>query len=262
MGEFVRGLLGESSVNKMAEAMQAAPRTHPRDMIDQPTRSEAPPPQQEAMPPEQMPEQAPQQPPLSAQGSAPPKQDGTVLAQESGPTAPTDNSSGAALPPPSADEEKQARIFMANITDFMYGDGLDSVTQSLKSAGAVPEAIGEITADMVTSQMDAAEAAEHPISENIVVALGAEVVSQLYELAAALGLWTPDSEDQSNQDMSLSLNYAANLFVDRQLQTGRKDRLTGLTAGMEGIQRGDYDSQPGSPMTDNAAPVSPEGGVL
>lgn len=264
MGKFVNGLLGDApSVNKMAEAMQVAPRSHPRDIIDQAIgQSEMADPQQ--MPPQQPPQQAPQQmpeaPPDVVQQQLPPPQE-QVLSDDPGADVAEDNSGTAALREPTADEEKQARILMANVVDFLYGEGLQTVSKSLKSGQEVPQTIGEIAAELVTTQMDAAEAANQTVSPDIIMSVGAEVVGQIYELAEALGVWQPGTEEQASKDMNTSLSYATNLFVQTQQKTGRQDRIAGMQQVVQDASAGKYDSQPGSQFTDDMAPV-PEGGLL
>ena len=124
MGKFVNGLLGESSVNKMAEAMQIAPRTSPRDIIDQPIGASEMPEQAPAQDPTQMPQdpaqmqqEAPQE--VVKQDLPPPQ---TPVLSNNPEGMPEDNGEATALQPPTADEEKQARILMANVVDFLYGE--------------------------------------------------------------------------------------------------------------------------------------------
>ena len=256
MGRYVNGLLdGPTSFDKITHALSVEQRQPPRGLIDQPTRSELQ--EQAQTQPQGAPEPAPQEAatPPAANGQAAPPPDVPVLADEPVGSAPVDPRSGAALPPPTAEEEKIARVMMTNITDLMYGDGLEQLTGLLKNGRPTPEIVGETTAMLISAELDAAEAVDKAVPPSILVSVGAEVVSKMYELAAALGVWSPDDEQQADKDMSTALNYAANLFVNNQVQTGRKDRLSGLAETMGDIQSGRYDSRPGQPMTNDMAPV-------
>lgn len=262
MAEFVNGLLGRSSVGEMAAAMQVAPRTDHRGIIDNPIgASEMPeqaPPQQEEPQPEQAQQQAPQD--GVVRQDVPPPQQPVLSDNPEG--LPEDNAGNTALPPPTADEEKQARVLMSNVVDFLYGEGLQQTTKTLKMPDTpVQENIGKIASQLVTTQMDAAETANQTVSPNIIMSVGAEIVSQVYELAEALGVWQPASQEEANADMNLSLNYAANLFINTQQQTGRQDRIAGIQDVAKAASAGEYDSQPGSQFTNEMAPV-PEGGLL
>lgn len=256
MPDFVKGLLGESSVNKMAEAMQVAPRQHPRDVVDRPTRSE------KAEQAEQTAQQAPAQPTEEEQaaaymeqkkaslpqGQAPQPYDGPML-EDDAPEGVMEADDAGAFYPPNAEEEKQARMLIANAVNYIYGDGLESLAKLMKSEGDVSKAVGKATAILVGREIDAAEAGGVQVSPNILLSAGAEIVSQMYELAEALGLWDSTGE-QADRDMSRSLNYAATLFAEEQVQTGRKDRLQGLDQAVADIQAGKYDSQPGRALPD------------
>lgn len=251
MGRYVNGLLGQPS--GAVEAMQNNPRPNYRDMIDRPMAG-----QEEALPNDLAPRQdsgPAQQSPPPETATPPSPSRGPVLSGEPTDYEDADNSTGAAFMPPSAEDEKQARIFMANVVDFIYGDGLDSISRSLKTQGQpVNKTVGEITAELVGVQLDSAEVGGKPISQDIWMALGAEVVNQLYELAYALGVWAPQGDQQAQQEMSTSLNYAVNLFVEQQAKIGRKDRLQGLVQAGEAVKRGDYDSPPGSAIPQRMAP--------
>lgn len=267
MGKYVNGLLGDaSSVDKIAAAMQAAPRAHPRDAIDRPTRSEVQEQQpaagqeQQMSPEEQEAMMLQERQAGMPEGQAATPHNGPMLSPNAE-AMPEDTSTGGAMMPPSPEEEEQARVFMSNVVDFLYGEGLPSITKVLKESDDVPKTVGETVAQLVTVQMDASEAAGKNISPNILMALGAEAVSQVYELAAALGVWDQPDDTTAQKDMNLSLNYAANLFVDIQTQTGRKDRLDGIMEAGAAVASGKYDSQPGNPMPDNMAPVD-AGGLL
>lgn len=262
MGKFINGLLGEgSSVNKMAEAMQAAPRIDPRQGIDKPVASEVEK-QQEVMqsqPQQGQPQQgqpAPQEElPVQKQPNPGPK---TPVLSEGvdSDNEPEDISGGAQLKPPTPEEEKQARVLMANVVDFMYGDGLNTVSKSLKMPETpVPETVGQIAEELVSTQLDAAEVANQTVSSDILMSIGSEVVTHLYELAEALGVWNPGSQEQANNDMNMSLSYATNLFAERQTRTGRPDRIAGLQQMAQSVQKGEYDSTPGTPLTNQALPV-------
>lgn len=261
MGRFVNGLLGKSSVSSMAEAMQVAPRTSPRDIIDQPIgASEMP----EQAPPEQMPqgqEQMQQEAPEEVIRQDVPKSSTPVLS-DNPEGMPEDNGEGTALQAPTAEEEKQARVLMANVVDFLYGEGLQQTTKALKMKDTpVNKTVGMLASQLVSSQMDAAETANMTISPDIIMSVGAEVVAQIYELAESLGVWQPGTEEQASQDMNTSLSYATNLFVEMQQRQGRQDRIAGMQQVAKDAQAGNYDSQPGSQFTTESAPVQ-DGGLL
>jgi len=268
MGKFVNGLLTESSVNKMAEAMQVAPRKDPREVVDKPTGAAetsnqlapgAPAPTQNPQAGQQQNLQADAETNIVRKNLPPPEQ---KVLSDTPEDAPTDTGENTALPQPTAEEEKQARILMANVVDFLYGEGLQQTTKTLKQKDQpVPEAIGQIASQLVTTQLDAAEVANQTVSPNILMAVGAEVVSQIYELAESLGVWQPGTEERASKDMNLSLNYATNLFVQTQQSTGRQDRIAGMQDVAKAAQIGEYESQPGSQFTNDMAPV-PEGGLL
>jgi len=152
--------------------------------------------------------------PASAQQPSTRAQDPqTVLANDASMTHDENNNSPAALQEPSPKENKQARAFLTNVRNAVYGPLAGPITEKLKAGGDVRETIGKLSAEIVFNEVAAARSVKKDISQSILMDLGAEVVNELYTFANALGLWKGKDDKVTQRDQSMSLNIATHRFM-------------------------------------------------
>jgi len=252
MAGFVNGLLGKSTSDTVQAQMQQNPLPPPAQALAQAQQASAPAPQGPPPGAQPPPEEAPPAPAPQQQPQGPPPQqvlsDGAMPIEE-------DVSGEGALHEASEEEDKQARVLLANIGDFIYGDGLPSVTKALKDEKKpVQETIGELTENMVSNQVEMAQLAEKDISPDILISVAAEVVNDMYTLNRALGGGGGEDDRQDQEDQAVSLNYAVNLYTDGMRERGDADGLQAMESAAQAVLGGEYDSQPGMSGPNSVSP--------
>jgi len=223
MGEYVNSLLGRDSVATQMQngLLGGSPPTA------SPSSGASTAPVQQAAPP------APVQ---DAQALLSP--DHTMTSDES-------NASPAALQEASPQENKQARVFLTNVRNAVYGPLAGPITEKLKEKGDVRKTIGDLAAEIVFNEFAAAKAVKNDISQSILLDLGAEVVNELYTFANALGVWKKPDDKMTQRDQSMSLNIATTQFM--QMAKGMVDPA-GMQQASANIKAGKYDSAPGAAL--------------
>lgn len=279
MGKFVNGLLegqGGATSSQVQQRLQSAPMNAQEILQGQapanpalmpaPPGGGAPGAPSGAGAPGGAPGGPPPPPGPEGQGAPPPPM---AQAPPSGPPpkrtlsrnpngAPEDGAASGALYPPSEMEEKQARVMVAAAVDHIWGDGFTPVAMALKSPDkSLEENVGQLAADIVYDQRKMASAAEQKIPVNIMPAVGAEVVNQLYELSSSLGIWSPADEEREGYDQSVAFNIGMMEFVQRAQEEGDDAMVAGMNDVIKASRKGDYDSPVGQTLPNTMTGVSP-----
>jgi len=182
-------------------------------------------------------QQAPQQ-------TAPPPQRDPMFSDQPSTQEMPDQSG---VPPATEQENKQARIFMTNIRNTLYDTMADQVAVRLKRGREnMTQAVGDLAAELMYNETASAQMAETPLSQNIMIELGSNIVEELYTIADALGLWQPGDDTTAQKDQSTSLNYAAQKFVHMAGPSNMVD-VGQLQRASEDIKGGVYDAPAQAP---------------
>ena len=137
---------------------------------------------------------------------------GAVLNTESVPVEPEveDN-----LAEPTKEDEGQLDMALGAIKDFIWDEGYDEIVNRLEgSQGNLEQAIGEMAGRMVNREVMASDEGGNSMNRDLLYALGAEVVNELYNVAEREGIYK-SKDDRGNQEaQGESLIYATQKYVD------------------------------------------------
>ena len=144
--------------------------------------------------------------------TVPDESPGAVLNTESVPVEPEmeDN-----LVEPTKDDEGQLDMALGAIKDFIWDEGYDEIVNRLEgSQGNIEQAIGEMAGRMVNREVMASDEGGNSINRDLLYALGADVVNELYNVAEREGIYK-SKDDRGNQEaQGESLIYATEKYVD------------------------------------------------
>jgi len=119
------------------------------------------------------------------------------------------------LPPPTPEDEGQLDMALGAIKDFIWDEGYDEIVNRLEgSQGNLEQAIGEMAGRMVNREVMASDEGGNSMNRDLLYALGAEVVNELYNVAEREGIYK-SKDDRGNQEaQGESLIYATQKYVD------------------------------------------------
>ena len=119
------------------------------------------------------------------------------------------------LAEPTKEDEGQLDMALGAIKDFIWDEGYDEIVNRLEgSQGNIEEAIGEMAGRMVNREVMASDEGGNSMNRDLLYALGAEVVNELYNVAEREGIYK-SKDDRGNQEaQGESLIYATQKYVD------------------------------------------------
>ena len=119
------------------------------------------------------------------------------------------------LAEPTKEDEGQLDMALGAIKDFIWDEGYDEIVNRLEgSQGNIEEAIGEMAGHMVNREVMASDEGGNSMNRDLLYALGAEVVNELYNVAEREGIYK-SKDDRGNQEaQGESLIYATQKYVD------------------------------------------------
>ena len=119
------------------------------------------------------------------------------------------------LPPPTPDEEKQLDMAVGAIKDFIWDEGYEEIVSRLEGEqGNIEQAIGTMAGRMINREVMASDEGGNSISRDLLFAIGAEVVNELYNVAENAGLYQKGSEQVDQEAQGQSLIYAAQKYME------------------------------------------------
>ena len=119
------------------------------------------------------------------------------------------------LPTPTPDEEKQLDMAVGAIKDFIWDEGYDEIVSRLQEEqGNIEQAIGTMAGRMVNREVMASDEGGNSISRDLLFAIGAEVVNELYNVAENAGLYRKGSEQEDQEAQGQSLIYASEKYME------------------------------------------------
>jgi hypothetical protein len=116
---------------------------------------------------------------------------------------------------PTKDDEGQLDMALGAIKDFIWDEGYDEIVNRLEgSEGNLEEAIGEMAGRMVNREVMASDEGGNSINRDLLYALGAEVVNELYNVAEREGIYKSKDERANQEAQGEALIYATQKYVD------------------------------------------------
>ena len=119
------------------------------------------------------------------------------------------------LAEPTKDDEGQLDMALGAIKDFIWDEGYDEIVNRLEgSEGNLEQAIGEMAGRMVNREVMASDEGGNSINRDLLYALGAEVVNELYNVAEREGIYKSKDERANQEAQGEALIYATQKYVD------------------------------------------------
>ena len=119
------------------------------------------------------------------------------------------------LAEPTKADEGQLDMALGAIKDFIWDEGYDEIVNRLEgSEGNLEEAIGEMAGRMVNREVMASDEGGNSINRDLLYALGAEVVNELYNVAEREGIYKSKDERANQEAQGEALIYATQKYVD------------------------------------------------
>jgi len=144
--------------------------------------------------------------------TVPDESTGAVLNTES---VPVEQEVEDNLVEPTPGDEKQLDMALGAIKDFIWDEGYDEIVNRLEgSEGNLEQAIGEMAGRMVNREVMASDEGGNSINRDLLYALGAEVVNELYNVAEREGIYKKRDERRDQEAQGESLIYATQKYVD------------------------------------------------
>lgn len=144
--------------------------------------------------------------------TVPDESPGAVLNTES---VPVEQEVEDNLVEPTKDDEGQLDMALGAIKDFIWDEGYDEIVNRLEgSEGNLEQAIGEMAGRMVNREVMASDEGGNSINRDLLYALGAEVVNELYNVAEREGIYKSKDERANQEAQGEALIYATQKYVD------------------------------------------------
>jgi hypothetical protein len=119
------------------------------------------------------------------------------------------------LPAPTPDEEKQLDMAVGAIKDFIWDEGYEEIVSRLEAEqGNIEQAIGTMAGRMINREVMASDEGGNSISRDLLLAIGGEVVNELYNVAENAGLYQKGSGQEDQEAQGQSLIYAAQKYME------------------------------------------------
>ena len=158
--------------------------------------------------------------------------------------------------PATPEDDKQAQTILSNVEEFIYDPEVQSELVAKIGEGDPATAIGGITGQLVHMQMVVAEGTGVELSRDILIAVAAEIISALIEIAMQAGII---QEDQQLEQLQGDALIAA---VDAYMQLGdhkvNGEAASNLTQEVMGGQMDSSEAQQGLVNNMGGGGIPPE----
>ena len=141
--------------------------------------------------------------------------------------------------PATPEDDKQAQTIISNIEEFIYDQEAQQQIVAKLGEGDPATAIGAITGQLIHMQMVVAEGKGVDLSRDILIAVAAEIINAIIEVAIQAGIVQAGDEQQLEKIQGDALIAA----VDAYMQLG-DDKVDGEAASRltEEVMNGQMDS--------------------
>ena len=195
-----------------------------------PPEAAALPPEGAELPPEMMPPQLPQDPSTLD----------TEVAEEGIIDVPLQSD---ALEMDEEDAENSAARMVVNAKQRLWGEEFDREMDVLQNSQNLVEDISMICINILIGELEAADSSNRGIPFDYLMDVGAEVVSEAYDLAVQTGIYEPSSEEEVERNQNISLTMVAGELgksLGGDQPSLPEEKVTGF---MDDVMAGHYDEQ-------------------
>jgi hypothetical protein len=121
--------------------------------------------------------------------------------------------------PATPEQDQQAQMMLSNIEEFLMDEEVQGAMLDKLSQGEPSETIGQITGQLVHMQVVVADGVGNNISRDILLAVAAEIINLLIDMAMTAGIVQIQGDEQLEQLQGNALIAA----VDAYMQLGDDD---------------------------------------
>ena len=136
--------------------------------------------------------------------------------------------------PATPEDDKQAQIIISNVEEFLYDKEAQQQIIAKLGEGDPATAIGAITGQLIHMQMVVAEGSGVDLSRDILLAVAAEVINALIEIAMQAGIVQAGDDQQLEEIQGNALIAAVDAYMqlgDEKVDGQAASRLTEETMG-------------------------------
>ena len=116
--------------------------------------------------------------------------------------------------PATPEDDKQAQTILSNIEEFIYDEEVQAELVAKMGEGDPATAIGGITGQLVHLQMVVADGTGVELSRDILIAVAAEIINALIEMAIQVGIVQAADEQQLEQLQGDALIAAVDAYME------------------------------------------------
>ena len=116
--------------------------------------------------------------------------------------------------PANTQELQQADFLLGGIKDRIWDEDYDQVVASLKKGGDLEKSVGSLAGELVNNEVKMAQAEGVNVSREILIAVGAEVVNELAELAVHEGLIELKDDSYAQEFQAGAMVHAVNRYSE------------------------------------------------
>jgi len=115
--------------------------------------------------------------------------------------------------PATPEQDQQAQLMLSNIEEFLVDEKVEGAIVDKLSQGEPSETIGQIAGQLVHMQVVVGDGAGANISRDILIAVAAEVINMLIEMAMTAGIVQLQGDEQLEQLQGNALIAAVDAYM-------------------------------------------------
>jgi len=115
--------------------------------------------------------------------------------------------------PATPEQDQQAQLMLSNIEEFLVDEKVEGAIVDKLSQGEPSDAIGNIAGQLVHMQVAVGDSAGANISRDILIAVAAEVINMLIEMAMTAGIVQLQGDEQLEQLQGNALIAAVDAYM-------------------------------------------------
>ena len=158
--------------------------------------------------------------------------------------------------PATPEDDKQAQTIISNVEEFIYDQKVQAEIITKLGEGNPATAIGGITGQLVHMQMVVAEGSGVELSRDILIAVAAEIINALLEIAIQEGIVQVTSDQQLEQIQGDALVAAVDAYMSLGDEKVNGEAASKLANDVMGGQMDSPEAQQG--LVNNMTGAPPE----
>ena len=158
--------------------------------------------------------------------------------------------------PATPEDDRQAETIISNVEEFIYDEEVQAELIAKMGEGDPATAIGSITGQLVHMQMVIADGSGVQLSRDILIAVAAEIINALIEIAIQSGIVQTTDEQQLEQLQGDALIAAVDAYMQLGDEKVNGEAASRLTIVVMGGQMDSPEAQQG--LVNNMTGAPPE----